>query len=138
MAISLPATYCWQNPRMLLRTLRVFDFRSDGENRLRAFEGSIDNDVEYLAPENNSGSTPDQRSDVYSIGIMLYEMLTGDVPFKGETATDVKIKHAEDAPPALSYLRDDLTPGVEPMVMKALSKRSGTGDIRPLTNFRLP
>ena len=80
-------------------------------------------DFEYLSPEQCNGAEfPDQRSDVYSLGVVLYEMLAGERPFVGETAAEMMRKHAEEPPPPLAAFRNDLAPGIEPIVVKALSK----------------
>jgi serine/threonine-protein kinase len=80
-------------------------------------------DFAYLAPELCSGAdTPDERSDVYSLGVILYEMLAGVPPFTGDKPTDVLVKHIEEMPPPLADFRNDLPEGLEPVIAKALSK----------------
>lgn len=78
---------------------------------------------EYFAPEklNQSGEI-DERSDVYSLGVILYEMLAGEVPFAGETPAEVLEKHETEPPKPLSAFRDDLPEELEPMVLRALAK----------------
>ncbi len=80
-------------------------------------------DLEYLAPEQNSSvAEADERSDIYSLGVIFYEMLAGEVPHAAENPTELMLKHAEDAPKPLSAFRADLPGGVEPVVLKALAK----------------
>ena len=80
-------------------------------------------ELAYLAPELCSGTdSPDSLSDIYSAGVIVYEMLAGTVPFSGEKPTDVLLKHIEEPPPPLSAFRSDLPPTLEPVILKALSK----------------
>ncbi|MCS6884944.1 MAG: serine/threonine-protein kinase [Acidobacteriota bacterium] len=76
----------------------------------------------YMSPEQCKGEDLDPRSDVYSLGVMLYEMLCGQVPFDAPTPSAVIIQHAIDPPQRLSLRRKDIPPKVEEVVMKALSK----------------
>lgn len=106
------------------RYVKLFDFGS--RNSAASYTtnaGLSGRDVAYNAPELfSAGSRSDNLSDVYSLGVVFYEMLAGDVPFTGETAEDTIKKHIEEAPPPLSSFRNDLPAGVEPIVLKALSK----------------
>jgi serine/threonine-protein kinase len=84
--------------------------------------GSILGTAQYLAPEQARGEAVDERTDLYSVGVVLYEMLTGQVPFSGESAVTVAMKHVNELPrePA------DLVPGMpytlNQIVLKALAK----------------
>ena len=104
-------------------TVKVFDFEPNAhEGRRRADERSALN-VAYLAPEQFSGlKNIDGRSDIYSLGIILYQMLAGEVPFKGETPTDVMLKHAEEPAAPLKAFRTDVPASLELAVQKALAK----------------
>lgn len=78
---------------------------------------------EYLSPEQCADpSNFDARADIYSLGAMLYEMLTGELPFNGSNPGELMMKQATQPPPPLSAFRSDLPPGLEPIVLSALAK----------------
>ena len=81
-----------------------------------------DADPRYLAPEQcTSYPVADERTDVYSLGVMLYEMLTGVVPFDGTTAADVLARQNSEPPAPLSAFRRDLHADIEPIVLTAIA-----------------
>jgi serine/threonine protein kinase len=80
---------------------------------------------EYMSPEQAHGRPADPRSDLYSFGIMAYEMLAGQVPFRGPSAIVVLNKHLQEPPPPLAAARPGLPAGLEPIIMKLLAKRPG-------------
>lgn len=107
---------------MLLRdgTIKVADFgiaaledeRQDGKEAV----GSI----HYTAPEQARGNDPDARSDLYSLGVVMYEMLTGQKPFMGDSITEIAIKHLEPPVP-ISVLTPEVPEELENIVAKAMS-----------------
>jgi beta-lactam-binding protein with PASTA domain len=84
--------------------------------------GSIMGTAQYLSPEQAQGHAVTATSDVYSIGVMLYEMLAGRLPFEGDSAVAVALKHLSEAPAPISQWRPDVHPALEAVVMAALAK----------------
>jgi serine/threonine-protein kinase len=104
-------------------TLKVTDF---GIARAGASEmtetGSIMGTAQYLSPEQAQGQPVHASSDLYSIGVMLYEMLAGHVPFTGDSAVAIALRHVSDPPAPLRQVRPDIHPALEAVVMRALEK----------------
>jgi predicted Ser/Thr protein kinase len=84
--------------------------------------GTVLGTSNYIAPEQASGKQVDRHSDVYSLGVVLYEMLTGDVPFPGESFVAVALKHVNDPPPSVLDVRGDIPLRVAEAVERALEK----------------
>jgi len=88
--------------------------------------GSIMGTAQYLSPEQAQGQPAIPQSDLYSVGIILYELLTGRLPFDGESAVAIAVQHLNDPPPPISSLRPDVAPELEAAVMRALAKDPAT------------
>ena len=84
--------------------------------------GSILGTAQYLSPEQAQGHAVGARSDLYSIGIILYELLTGRVPFEAESAITIALKQVSEAPVPPSELNPRVTPELESVVLRALAK----------------
>ncbi|HEX3237424.1 MAG TPA: Stk1 family PASTA domain-containing Ser/Thr kinase [Gaiellaceae bacterium] len=84
--------------------------------------GSIVGTAQYLSPEQARGGEVDPRSDLYSLGIVLYELLTGKTPFDGDTPVEIAMKHLSNAPKPPSKLRPDIPPELDMVVLRALAK----------------
>ncbi|MCD5002009.1 Stk1 family PASTA domain-containing Ser/Thr kinase [Enterococcus saccharolyticus] len=78
--------------------------------------------VHYLSPEQARGSMATNQSDIYAIGIILYEMLTGHVPFDGESAVTIALKHFQDELPSIRVYDKELPQSLENVVLKATAK----------------
>ena len=103
--------------------LKVTDFgiaRSGASQMTEA--GSIVGTAQYLSPEQARGAPVDPRSDLYSLGIVLYEMLTGAVPFSGDTPVEIAMKHLSQVPEPPSTLRPQVPHDLDAVVMRALAK----------------
>ena len=84
--------------------------------------GSLIGTIEYIAPERLKGESAGEASDLYSIGVMLYELLTGLLPFDGELVSTVALKHLHECPEPPSRLNAAVSPRLDAIVMRALEK----------------
>lgn len=86
--------------------------------------GMIFGTPKYMSPEQAEGRTIDHRTDIYAIGVVLYELLVGRTPFSAETPVALLLKHISEPPPPLTKVRPDVAidPWLEAIVMKALEK----------------
>src|ERR671914_512034 len=84
--------------------------------------GSIIGTAQYLSPEQAKGAAVDHRSDLYSLGIVLYELLTGSVPFTGDTPVEIAMKHLGQAPEPPSLRRPEIPRDLDYVVLRALAK----------------
>jgi eukaryotic-like serine/threonine-protein kinase len=84
--------------------------------------GSIIGTAQYLSPEQARGGVIDARSDLYSVGVVLYELLTGTVPFNGDTTVEIAMKHLSTTPEPPSARRPELPQALDQIVLRALAK----------------
>lgn len=85
--------------------------------------GSIMGTAQYLSPEQAQGLAVRETSDLYAIAVCLYEMLTGRVPFDGESAVTIALKHVSEPPPPLRLINPSIPPDLEQVVLWALNKK---------------
>jgi formylglycine-generating enzyme required for sulfatase activity/predicted Ser/Thr protein kinase len=103
-------------------TLTDFGLVKAGEGTHLTASGVVFGTPEYMSPEQAEGKVLDARSDIYSLGVVLYEMLAGRAPFVADTTPAVMYKHVHEPPP-LEELPSDLPQGVVAVVEKALAKK---------------
>src|SRR5689334_10851500 len=118
------------------RDIKPHNVLVDGEGRVKVTDfgiaragasqmteaGSIVGTAQYLSPEQARGSNVDQRSDLYSLGVVLYELLTGTVPFNGDTPVEIAMKHLSQTAEPPSEKRPELPRDLDYVVMRALAK----------------
>ena len=93
----------------------------DGEQTMTQ-TGMVIGTAAYLSPEQAQGNPIDARSDVYSLGVVVYEMLTGKPPFSGDTPLAIAYKHVRETPVNPGSLNSDVPPALDAITMKALAK----------------
>lgn len=111
---------------MLLQdgTIKVMDFgiarfaRETGRTMSDKAIGS----VHYISPEQAKGDTTDEKTDIYAVGVMMYEMLTGKVPFDGDTPVSIAIKQMQIEPKRPSEVNPDIPFGLEEIILRAMQK----------------
>jgi eukaryotic-like serine/threonine-protein kinase len=118
------------------RDIKPHNVLVDGEGRVKVTDfgiaragasqmteaGSIVGTAQYLSPEQARGTNVDQRSDLYSLGVVLYELLTGAAPFGGDTPVEIAMKHLSQVPEPPSVKRPNLPHDLDLLVMRALAK----------------
>lgn len=104
-------------------TVMDFGLVRAGEATGLTRSGIVVGTPEYMAPEQALGEAVDGRTDIYSLGVVIYRMLTGKVPFMRSSSMATAYAHVHDPPPPLRQVRPDLPKPVEAVVLKALAKR---------------
>ena len=105
--------------------VKVMDFgiaRALGEGQNVTQTAAVIGTAQYLSPEQAQGLAVDARSDVYAAGCVLFELLTGEPPFTGDTPVAVAYQHVREDPRSPSEVNPDVTPALDAIVLKALSK----------------
>ncbi len=105
-------------------TIKVMDFgiaRFNRETDKTMSEKAIGS-VHYISPEQARGETTDEKSDIYSVGVMLYEMLTGVKPFDGDNPVSIALKHMQATPKRITEINPSIPEGLEEITIKAMQK----------------
>lgn len=128
-AHAMGIVHCDIKPHNVIITrtgrVKVTDFgiaRAMNSTNTVMYTNSIMGSAHYLSPEQASGKTIDGSTDIYSLGIVLYEMLSGKVPFEGETPIAVALKHVREKVIPPTRYNSSIPPLLESVVLKALSK----------------
>ncbi|MGH8362927.1 MAG: protein kinase domain-containing protein [Gammaproteobacteria bacterium] len=104
--------------------LKITDFGVAGVlNASKTRTGTILGSPSYMSPEQVGGGKVDGRSDLYSLGVTLYQLLRGELPFEAPTLTGLMFKVANSAPPDVSFLRPDISPVLKELVDRMLQKK---------------
>jgi hypothetical protein len=85
--------------------------------------GTVLGTSDYIAPEQAQGQRVDEHSDVYSLGVVLYELLTSEVPFPGENFVAVAMRHINEEPPSVREKRPDVSPRLDDAICRAMAKQ---------------
>jgi eukaryotic-like serine/threonine-protein kinase len=126
--------------------VKVMDFgiaHIEADGATQAQTKAVVGTAAYLSPEQAQGAPMDARSDIYSLGIVLFQMLTGRVPFTGDNATAVAVQHVQQQPPAPSAINPSVPPAYDYVVGRALEKnpasryQSANEMLRDLERVRL-
>jgi len=102
--------------------LMDFGIARSGTDGSLTTTGTTLGSLNYMPPEQVRGEAADARSDIYSFGVSLYEMLTGKLPFKGDSQYSLMTAHLNETPPAPIALRGDLPPALSEIIMMAIAK----------------
>jgi serine/threonine protein kinase/tetratricopeptide (TPR) repeat protein len=105
--------------------VRIMDFGIARSLKMKGItgEGMIIGTPEYMSPEQVQGKEADQRSDIYSLGIILFEMLTGKVPFEGDTSLSIALKQVSEPPPNPKAFNRQIPEELSRIVLKCMNKK---------------
>ncbi|MDR0897770.1 MAG: Stk1 family PASTA domain-containing Ser/Thr kinase [Oscillospiraceae bacterium] len=106
-------------------TVKVSDFgiaRVANAQTMSAEDETVMGSVYYFSPEQANGATVDEKSDLYSVGIVFYEMLTGQVPFTGDTPVAIAMQHIKAKPTPPSAINPAVSPALDVVVLQAMAK----------------
>lgn len=115
--------------RLLLADFGLAKILSEAQTTITRYDdssstshGAMIGTPEYISPEQALGRPIDRRTDVYSLGVVLFQMLTGQVPFVGNSPVATAVMHAQSEPPSPSAIMPTITPEVESVILRAIEK----------------
>ncbi|MCL1830271.1 MAG: protein kinase, partial [Oscillospiraceae bacterium] len=125
-------------------TIKVMDFgiARFSRSETRTITDKAIGSVHYISPEQAKGDTTDAKADIYSTGVMLYEMLTGRLPFESDSPVSVAIKQISDTPKSMREVDDTIPLALEEITFKAMAKdptkryQSATQMLRDIEEFK--
>ncbi|NJL92856.1 MAG: serine/threonine protein kinase [Anaerolineae bacterium] len=111
-----------RNQRVVLMDFGIAKLVQEGGAESLTASGAMIGTPAYMPPEQAGGTSGDHRSDLYSLGIMFYQLATGRLPYEAETPLGTIMKHLSEVPMPPSSLRADLPPGVEAIILRCMAK----------------
>jgi serine/threonine protein kinase len=111
------------NNRTILTDFGIAKIVQDTSQQLTA-SGAMVGTPAYISPEQASGIPGDHRSDIYSLGVVFYQLATGRLPYQGDTPIATILKHIKEIPPAPTSINPDLPLGVEAIILRCLAKEA--------------
>lgn len=103
--------------------IKIMDFGvARAGNSTMTQTGSVLGTANYVSPEQAQGKVPTAASDLYSLGVLMYEAVTGKLPFEGSDAISVALKQVQETPVPPSQINPDIDPGLEAIILKAMEK----------------
>src|SRR5712691_3890533 len=109
-------------------TVKVADFglaRAYADSYVSQAEGTVTGTVQYLAPEQIQGEPADPRTDLYALGVVMFELLTGGPPYSGETSLSIAYQHLTGQVPSPSHIAPAIEPAMDQVVLRATAKDRG-------------
>ena len=111
-----------QNDRVVILDFGIASWASQQQVEMTETQGIIGS-PHYMSPEQFAGDQLDQRTDIYSLGVLAFELFTGSRPFVADSVFSLGIRHTQHAPPNLIELRPDMPPRLAAIIMRCLAKK---------------